>query len=121
LSPQKGLILAFAGPAEIIELISTSTSVICGRERQIRRGTSQVKSEATGIAVAVHFHVLGSRRDVTDFLHACDVFVFPSLYEGLGIALIEAMAAGLPVRCHDYRSDSRIRGRRKRRHSGAAG
>jgi starch synthase len=31
---------------------------------------------------------------VTDFLRACDVFVFPSLYEGLGIALIEAMAAG---------------------------
>jgi glycosyltransferase involved in cell wall biosynthesis len=37
---------------------------------------------------------LGSRRDVIDFLRACDVFIFPSLYEGLGIALIEAMAAG---------------------------
>jgi glycosyltransferase involved in cell wall biosynthesis len=31
---------------------------------------------------------------VIDFLRACDVFIFPSLYEGLGIALIEAMAAG---------------------------
>jgi glycosyltransferase involved in cell wall biosynthesis len=31
---------------------------------------------------------------VVDFLRACDIFVFPSLYEGLGIALIEAMAAG---------------------------
>ena len=36
----------------------------------------------------------GRRRDVIDFLRACDVFIFPSLYEGLGIALIEAMAAG---------------------------
>ncbi|HLM56289.1 MAG TPA: glycosyltransferase family 4 protein, partial [Pyrinomonadaceae bacterium] len=39
-------------------------------------------------------HILGARRDVPDLLRACDVFVFPSLYEGLGIALIEAMAAG---------------------------
>ena len=29
-----------------------------------------------------------------EFLRACDVFIFPSLYEGLGIALIEAMGAG---------------------------
>src|SRR6185503_1338795 len=46
------------------------------------------------LGVKDNFHVLGGRRDVIDFLRACDVFIFPSLYEGLGIALIEAMAAG---------------------------
>jgi glycosyltransferase involved in cell wall biosynthesis len=44
--------------------------------------------------VADHFHLLGAQQNVVDFLRACDIFVFPSLYEGLGIALIEAMAAG---------------------------
>lgn len=38
----------------------------------------------------------GVRCDVADLLQMMDVFVFPSLYEGLGIAAIEAQAAGVP-------------------------
>ncbi len=41
-------------------------------------------------------HLLGIRSDVPAILSALDVFVFPSLYEGLGMALIEAQAAGVP-------------------------
>lgn len=39
---------------------------------------------------------LGVRKDVPEILQAADVFLFPSLFEGLGIALLEAQAAGLP-------------------------
>ncbi|MGY3718133.1 glycosyltransferase family 1 protein [Sutcliffiella cohnii] len=38
----------------------------------------------------------GVRKDIPEILQAMDIFVFPSLYEGLGIAVIEAQAAGLP-------------------------
>ena len=40
---------------------------------------------------------LGSRNDVNNLLQAFDVFVMPSLWEGLGIAAIEAQASGLPT------------------------
>lgn len=43
----------------------------------------------------------GVRSDVSDLLQAMDVFVFPSLYEGLPVTLIEAQAAGLPCLISD--------------------
>ncbi|MFI3305484.1 MAG: glycosyltransferase family 1 protein [Rikenellaceae bacterium] len=39
----------------------------------------------------------GARADVHELMQAMDVFLFPSLYEGLGIVAIEAQAAGLPT------------------------
>lgn len=44
---------------------------------------------------------LGHRSDIYKLLVASDVFVFPSLFEGLGGSLIEAQAAGLPIICSD--------------------
>ena len=39
---------------------------------------------------------MGARSDVNDLMQMMNVFLFPSLYEGLGIVLIEAQASGLP-------------------------
>ncbi|NJN84052.1 MAG: glycosyltransferase family 4 protein [Caldilineaceae bacterium] len=49
----------------------------------------------SGLGDRVRF--LGNRTDVPEILAAADLFVFPSLYEGLPGALIEAIALGLPV------------------------
>lgn len=56
---------------------------------------------ALGIADRVKF--LGYRRDVNELVHAADVFLFPSLREGLGFAPLEAMSAGVPVIASDNR------------------
>jgi glycosyltransferase involved in cell wall biosynthesis len=47
--------------------------------------------------IADRFTLLGYRDDVTDLLPAFDVFALASRYEGLPCALVEAMAAGVPV------------------------
>lgn len=56
----------------------------------------EVKSLAEKEEVADCLVFLGLRSDVVNCLQAMDVFVFPSLFEGLSIALLEAQAAGLP-------------------------
>ena len=43
----------------------------------------------------------GTREDINEFLAQLDLYVFPSVSEGFGIALVEAMLTGLPVICSD--------------------
>mgnify|MGYP001371605594 CR=1 FL=1 len=52
---------------------------------------------ATTLGVRDRVHLIGHRDDVEVCLTGMDLFVLPSLNEGMGRALIEAMAAGLPV------------------------
>lgn len=47
----------------------------------------------------------GYRGDVMQLLHIVDAFAFPSLQEGLPVALMEAMAAGLPIVCSNIRGN----------------
>ena len=48
-------------------------------------------------------HLAGYSSNIPDLLLQSDIFAFSSLYEGLGGALIEAQAAGLPVVCNDIK------------------
>lgn len=57
---------------------------------------SKIQAKTQKLGIADHIRFLGIRSDVADLMQAMDVFAFPSLYEGLGIVLIEAQASGLP-------------------------
>jgi glycosyltransferase involved in cell wall biosynthesis len=59
------------------------------------RAELEAHTRALGLADRIHF--LGSRRDVSELLAASDVFILPSLWEGLSMALLEAMAAAKPI------------------------
>lgn len=75
---------------------------ICGRG--VLEDDLKKKADSLGIADRVHF--LGYRYDVNEICGAADLFVFMSLQEGLPVALMEAMACGLPIICSDIRGNT---------------
>ena len=54
-----------------------------------------IKSKVEELGLKEDVLFLGNRNDIPELLMSADVFLFPSLYEGLGIALLEAQAADL--------------------------
>jgi glycosyltransferase involved in cell wall biosynthesis len=57
----------------------------------------RLSSMAAQLGVSDRVRFLGHRDDVRDLMACCDLFVLPSLYEGLPLVALEAMAAGKPV------------------------
>ena len=76
--------------------------VICGQ------GTYEVdlKKLAEELSVADHIHFLGYRNDISEICNCADLFVFMSHQEGLPVALMEAMACGLPAVCSNIRGNT---------------
>jgi glycosyltransferase involved in cell wall biosynthesis len=61
-----------------------------------------VKNKVNDLRLQEHVRFLGVRNDVHLLYQAMDVFVFPSLYEGLPVTLIEAQSSGLPCLVSDH-------------------
>ena len=59
------------------------------------RGRLEAKAASLGLSERVQW--LGQRRDVPSLLAVADMFVLPSLNEGLPLAAMEAMLAGVPI------------------------
>jgi glycosyltransferase involved in cell wall biosynthesis len=60
-----------------------------------------LRDQARQLGIAPQVHLLGLRADIANVLAAADVFVLPSLSEGLPLALLEAMFAGCPIVASD--------------------
>jgi glycosyltransferase involved in cell wall biosynthesis len=67
--------------------------LVCGEG--VLRAALQDEARALGLETDVHF--VGFCSDIAHYLSAADLFVHVPLWEGLGVAVIEALAAGLPV------------------------
>lgn len=67
--------------------------ILCGK------GSEEhfLRNLAHDLHLSDRVRILGYRQDVCDLLHTADIFCFPSKREGLGMAALEAMEAGLPL------------------------
>lgn len=69
---------------------------------------SEVKEKANRLRVEDNIIFTGTRNDTDALFAAMDVFIFPSLWEGLGISLIEAQATGIKCVCSERIPSSAI-------------
>lgn len=78
--------------AQLVEIRRDARLILVGEEAD--GGETRALAGKLGVTDKVMF--MGSRSDIPDLLNAMDVFVFPSRFEALPIAPIEAQATGLP-------------------------
>jgi len=82
---------------EICKIIPDSVLILVGGEGTASGSTKSdvmYKVEKLGLTDKVKF--LGIRKDVNRLMMAMDVFVFPSVFEGFGLVMVEAQTTGLP-------------------------
>ncbi len=93
LKPQKSP-LDFIRIASLVNQACPGTKFILAGDGILRRKTEAAISK---LKLEKQVILLGWRRDIAKFLHSIDIFVLTSLWEGMPISLLEAMAAGLPA------------------------
>ncbi len=93
LYPVKGHTYLVRAAAAVTQVFPESVFIIAGRG-QLLEG---LQTEARELGVEKHIRFLGFREDVPALLQAMDIFVLPSLSEGLPLSALEAMASGKPV------------------------
>ena len=90
---QKGYKYLIEAIPEILESFSNTHFVFVGTGRL----KAEMENKVIEMKIKNKVSFLGARDDIADILQGFDIFVLSSLWEGLGIVLLEAQAAGLPV------------------------
>ena len=75
--------------------------VICG----VGELHTFLQKEVDKVGLKDRVHLTGYRKDIIEVMKSADIFVFPSLREGLSVSLMEAMVCGLPVVCSKIRGN----------------
>jgi glycosyltransferase involved in cell wall biosynthesis len=92
LGDAKGYPILLNAMSMLLARLPDATLLIAG-EGPLR---SRLEGQAQELGIGRHVRFLGARSDVPRILAAGDVFALSSLWEGLPMALLEAMAAGIP-------------------------
>jgi len=95
LHPQKGYDTLLEGAKRVLKEMPTSRFKIVGAGELLK--PLRRKAEQLGISEAVEFMGQRSPAEIPDILAGFDIFVQASNWEAFGIAIVEAMACGLPV------------------------
>lgn len=93
LEPQKGHAFIIKAMREVVSVFPSARAYLIG-EGTLRNDLMELSADL-GICKSIIF--LGRKDNVEELLPSFEIFVLPSLWEGLPLALLEAMGLGLPV------------------------
>jgi len=97
LSYEKSLDTLLFAWKEIIQKVDFAHLVILGEGGKFRNVEKELKNLSRDLKLTQSIHFLGKVSNIENYLLASDIFVLPSLSEGLSNALLEAMSAGLGI------------------------
>ena len=93
LAPVKGYIFLI----QAIKILKTKYPemllIVLGKGEEMKKLEQQIKN----LNLEKNILLLGSKNNVIDYLKICDIFVLSSLWEGMPVAILEAMASGLLI------------------------
>jgi len=93
IAEQKGITYLLQAMPAILKKFPDLSLVIAGDGHLV----GALKQEAQGLGIDGHVFFIGPRLDMPELLKLFDLYVLPSLWEGLPMVLLEAMAAGCPI------------------------
>jgi glycosyltransferase involved in cell wall biosynthesis len=97
LIPLKGVTYLLDAMAEVVQRHPNSLLVLVGKGDEKGEEEIKLKEQVENLGLADNVRFLGWRPDVNEIMGCFDIFVLPSLNEGMGRVLVEAMSAGLPI------------------------
>jgi len=106
LTKQKGITyLLQAMPKIIREIPECDVALVIAGKGEFEE---QLRIDAISLGIDKNVYFIGPRLDVPELLKLFDLYVLPSLWEGLPVVLIEAMAAGCPIVATDVGGNSMV-------------
>jgi glycosyltransferase involved in cell wall biosynthesis len=97
LIPIKGVTYLVDAMAEVVQLHPNSLLVLVGKGDEKGEEEIKLRERVASLGLTDRVRFLGWRPDVNEIMGCFDIFVLPSLNEGMGRVLVEAMSAGLPI------------------------
>lgn len=91
--PQKGLTYFLQAMPHVLRACPDVHAIVAGYGSL----ADELEAEARSLGISERVHFIGKVHTMSDVLACLDLFLLPSLWEGLPMAILEAMAVGVPI------------------------
>jgi glycosyltransferase involved in cell wall biosynthesis len=104
LAHQKGITYLLKAMPKLLKHFPELALVVAGQGEL----AEELKAEAVSLGIDNHVYWIGPRLDMPEILKIFDLYVLPSLFEGMPMVLLESMAAGCPVIATDVGGNGNV-------------